>query len=140
MSLQKIEESVVCVDTTKNQIEDNPLKSKEASDLHMALKLGLSLCLDALDAFMDSLILNINEYSHIPLLDKAKCVQWFLSNKLDSLSRFHLCILDQQIMKTIIILGILRFSMVPTMKHICCIHLPVININSTSHLHSSKYL
>jgi len=105
MSLQKIEESVVCVDTTKNQIEDNPLKSKEASDLHMALKLGLSLCLDALDAVVDSLILNVNEDSHIPLLDKAKCVQWFLSNKLGSLSRFHLCILDQQIMKATNSLG-----------------------------------
>lgn len=79
MSLQKIEEGVVCVDTAKKQIEDNSLKAKEASDLHMALKLGLSLCSDALDAVVDSLILNINEDSHIPLLDKAKCVQWFLS-------------------------------------------------------------
>lgn len=79
MSLQKIDEGVVCVDTAKKQIEDHPLKAKEASDLHMALKLGLSLCSDALDAVVDSLILNINEDSHIPLLDKAKCMHWFLS-------------------------------------------------------------
>lgn len=79
MSLQNIEEGVICVDTAKRQIEDNPLKAKEASDLHMALKLGLSLCSDALDAVADSLILNINEDSHIPLVDKVKCVQWFLS-------------------------------------------------------------
>ena len=81
------------------------MKSKEASDLHMDLKHGLSLFLDSLDAVVDSLILNVNEDSHILLLDKAKCVQWFLSNKLDSLSRFHLCILDQQIMKTTKSLG-----------------------------------
>ncbi|GLJ25993.1 hypothetical protein SUGI_0498590 [Cryptomeria japonica] len=79
MCLQKIEEGVVCVDTVKKQIEDNPLKAREASELHLALNFGLSLCSDALDAVVDSLILNVNDDLGISLLDKAKCVQWFLS-------------------------------------------------------------
>ncbi|KAH9311279.1 hypothetical protein KI387_026314, partial [Taxus chinensis] len=61
MCLQKIEEGVVCVDTVEKKIEDNPLKTKEASDLHLALNFSLSLCSDALDAVADSLVLNINE-------------------------------------------------------------------------------